>query len=245
MKNLPYLILPVCHILLVSCDDKKEQAEETKPVVTEATRDLMAVDIPMLPLKKGDFWKYKVSIEIPAGITSEGASAVEIDQEKTRTYLGKVKVAKDYPEVDAFDVTMRGEATERELVEIHEDRILMRGSTRPDQLDAKPLWMDPPIPFVVAGIRAGQEMASLGLKDGSRSRGIKVVAREKLTTAIGEFPAIRLLMTGNDGKFELRKTIWFVPGLGIAKEEKTRYAEGKLIFRETTLLEETSVIPRQ
>lgn len=244
MKKISYLILPACHALLVSCDNGEKPAEPAA-IVSEITEDLSAADTPLLPVKEGDYWKYKVTIQIPPGITSEGASAVEIDQVRTRTYRGKVKVAADYPEVDAFDVVMPGEAMERELAEIHEDRILMRGSAHPDQPDARPFWIDPPIPFVIAGIRPGQEMAKVGLNDNSTTRGLNVVAREQVETPAGVFPAIRLLITGRDGQFELRKTVWFVPGLGIAKEEKTRYAGEKLIFRETTLLEETSVKPRE
>ena len=78
-------------------------------------------------------------------------------------------------------------------------------------------------------------------QDGARNRGLKVVGREEVKVPLGDFNAIRLLMTGNDGKFELRRTTWFVPQVGIVKEEKTRYSDGKLLFRETTVLIETSV----
>jgi hypothetical protein len=205
------------------------------------TEDLKAADTPILPLKKGDFWKYKVKVAVPEGITSEGASSIEIEQEKTRIYKGKVFVAEGYPEVDAFDVSAPGQPVERELVEIYEDKIMMRGSAFPGKPEREPVWLNPAVPFVSAGIRAGQDLAKLGVQDGGRKRGIKVVAREKLKVPAGEFDSIRILMTGNDGKFEVRRTTWFVPGVGVVKEEKTRYAGGKLIFRETTDLVETSV----
>ncbi len=50
-----------------------------------------------------------------------------------------------------------------------------------------------------------------------------------------------MLMTGNDGQFEVRRTTWFSPHIGIVKEEKTRYVGETLIFRETTELQETNV----
>jgi hypothetical protein len=227
-----------CLLPLVSCEKEKQVATKPSDIAQER---LKATDIPILPLVVGDFWKYKVKVEVPQGVTSEGASAIEIDQEKTRVFKGKVFVAEGYPEVEAFDVSIPGQPVERELVEIHEDRILMRGSTQPEVADAKPIWLDPPIPFVTAGLRAGQSIANLGDDAGARKRGLQVVAREKVSVPAGEYDAIRLLMTGNDGQFEVRRTTWFVPKVGIVKEEKARYAGDKLLFRETTDLIVTTV----
>ena len=222
---------------LASCEEKSAPPAPGKVKVA----DLAKAEIPILSLKEGDYWKYKVIVEIPEGITSEGAAAIEIEQEKTRIYKGKVFVAEGYPEVDAFDVSAPGQPVERELVEIYEDKIMMRGSAFPGKPESEPVWLNPAVPFVSAGIRAGQDLAKLGVQDGGRKRGIKVVAREKRKVPAGEFDSIRILMTGNDGKFEVRRTTWFVTGVGIVKEEKSRYADGKLIFRETTDLVETSV----
>ncbi|MBC7980250.1 MAG: hypothetical protein H7Y36_06780 [Armatimonadetes bacterium] len=223
---------------VVSCDKPKSAPKQPDPTLSA---ELKASDTPILPIKKGDYWKYKVRVEIPAGVTSEGASAVDVDHQKTRTFIGKVTAGKGLPEVDAFDVVSAGQPIERELVEIHEDRVLMRGSTRPETADAKPMWIDPPIPFVIAGMRPGQEMANFSVKGSDRKRGMKVVAREKIKVPAGEFPVIRLLMTGNDGKFEIRRTTWFAPRIGIIKEVKARYASDKLLFRETVELFETNV----
>ena len=52
-------------------------------------------------------------------------------------------------------------------------------------------------------------------------------------------------MTGTDGGVELRRTIWFAPGIGIVREEKTRYRTGKLLFRETQQLAQTSLKGRR
>jgi len=228
-------------LLLIACFASCDKKSVTSAPVEMKLFDHRDADIPILPVKKGDFWKYRVKVEIPAGIASEGAAAVDIEQEKSRRYVGKVNAGKDRPEVDAFDVESPGVPVERELVEILEDRILMRGSTRPDMPDAQPIWMDPPVPFVVAGVRPGQVVAEFGVQDGARKRGIKVVARESVKVPMGEYAAIRLLMTGNDGRFDVRRTTWFVPGIGIVKEEKTRYADGKLLFRETSELIGTSM----
>ncbi len=227
-----------CLLPMLSCEKEKTVAAKLSATVGE---DFKAADIPILPLSAGDFWKYKVKVEVPPGVTSEGAAAIEIDQEKTRVFKGKVFVAEGLPEVDAFDVNIPGQPVERELVEIYEDRILMRGSMQPEVAGAKPIWLDPPVPFVVAGVRAGQALTNLGVQEGARKRSLMVVAREKVTVPAGEYVAIRLLMTGNDGQFEVRRTTWFVPRVGIVKEEKKRYALDKLLFCETSELIQTNV----
>jgi len=230
---IPFIIL-AC---LASCE-KKVKPEMKKETVSD---ELKHADTPILPIKKGDYWKYKVRVEIPAGITSEGSSAVEIETEKTRTFLGKVEVSENHPPTDAFDVVVPGQPVGRELVEIKEDRILMRGSSQPETLGSKPIWMEPAIAFVVAGMRPGQQITPFSIQEGASKRSMKVIAREAVVVPAGSYPAIRLLMTGNDGQFEVRRTTWFAPRIGIVKEEKTRYAGDKLIFRETTELIETSV----
>ena len=241
MKAHTHLILAVSLGLLGSCKKDASEAETKKETASEKADDLTKADMPILPVKKGDYWKYQVFVEIPAGITSPGSSAVETHHEKVRTYIGKISPGPDMAEVDAFDVVAPRRPMERELVEISDKAILMRGSAEPEVSDSKPIWLDPPVPFVFAGMRAGNTMADLSIAEGASNRGLKVVAREEVTVPLGKFEAIRLLLTGNDGQLELRKTTWFVPKLGIVKEEMARYARGKLIFRETTELLETSV----
>lgn len=241
MKVPANLILATSIAMLTSCDKKSVQEEAEQEAVDENSDGLAASDTPLLPVKAGDYWKYRVTVEIPPGITSPGAAAVETEQEKVRTYIGKVSPGDDLPEVDAFDVKFPGSPMEREFVEISEKAILLRGTAHPEILDSRAVWLDPPVPFVFAGMRAGNKMADLSIQDGARNRGLKVIGREEVKTPLGGFAAIRLLMTGNDGKFEVRRTTWFVPQVGIVKEEKTRYAEGRLIFRETTELTETSL----
>ncbi|WP_411827090.1 hypothetical protein [Luteolibacter sp. AS25] len=232
-------------LALSSCEKEQEKPKPESAAIPEpkskTAEELIEADTPLLPIKKGDYWKYSVSVEIPAGVTSDGASAVEIDQVKTRTYLGKVKVDEKLPEVDAFDVVSPGEPVMRELVEITDTAVMMRGSILPEVLDSKPLWLDPPVPFAYAGMRAGQGVAPLSIQEGARKRGMKIVGREKVEVPAGEYMAVRMLMTGNDGDFEVRRTTWFVPQVGIVKEEKSRYRDEKLLFRELTVLSETNV----
>ncbi len=189
-------------------------------------------------------WKYAVHLEIPAGISSPGASEVDTDFERVRTYIGKIIPANGLPETDCFKVTVPGSPDEREFVEIRDDAILMRGSMimRPDT--TQPMWLKSPVPFVVAGMKPGTESPDIRAPGSSLFRKTRVVARENVKVPAGEFPAIRLLMTGTDGEIELRRTIWFTPGVGIVREEKTRYRDGRVILRENQVLSSTSMKPR-
>ncbi|MES2438842.1 MAG: hypothetical protein V4584_07240 [Verrucomicrobiota bacterium] len=225
-------------VLLTACDPgKKSAGEAPPPEPTAATRS----DIPILPAKKGDTWVYQVHLEIPADVTSPGAAEVEEKHQRTRTYLGKISPVQGLPEVDCFEVIAPAAPVEREFVEIHEDKVLMRGSMIMRPETTRPMWLDHPVPFVVAGMKPGTESPEVRTVGGGLSRKTQVVARESITVPAGTYPAIRLLMTGSDGDLELRRSIWFSPGTGIIREEKTRYRLGKLIFRETQELTKTSM----
>lgn len=195
-----------------------------------------SADIPLLPVQPGDTWIYDVHLNIPQDVTSPGAAEVDENLQRTRTYLGKISPADGLPAVDCFEVTVPGSPTEREFVDILEDRILLRGSIilRPET--TQPLWFAHPIPFVVAGMKPGTVSPEIATADGALTRTTQVVAREPVTVPAGTFASIRLLMTGTDGNIELRRTIWFAPGTGIVQEEKTRFRNGKLLFRETQQL---------
>ena len=240
MKITAITVLTGLSFFLSACK-KEEEVPKEQVSISPITEELKKMDMPILPIEEGDYWKYKVEVEIPPGITSEGSAAVELETEKTRTFLGKIQVTEDYPEVAAFEVVVPGQATERELVEIRDDSVWMLGSYHPSMPDTKPIWIDPPIPFVLAGSRAGLKMSPITAAEGAVEREVKVVGREIITLDSEEYQTIRLLMTGRDGKSEIRRTTWFAPGIGIIKEEKTRYAAEKLLFREMTELVETNV----
>lgn len=225
------LIVPAaCAVILSgSCDSPAPKA----PSRSAAEEALKAGDMPVLALRSGDSWLYRADVFIPAGVSSPGAAEVNTRHERARTYLGKVAAAEGIPVTDTFEIKVAGTVRERELVEIHPDRILMRGnlSMRPEA--TKPLWFDPPVPFVVAGMKPGTALPELRAAEGAFTRRIEVIAREQVTVPAGVFPCVRLLMTGTDGQVELHKTIWFAFGEGIIREEETRYRGDKLLYRET------------
>lgn len=220
------LVFPLL-ISVLSCDRLKET--DVVPEVKTTIRS----DVPLLPVSKGDAWIYTVRLEIPGNVTSPGAAEVDQTHQRIRTYLGKVSPAEGLSEVDCFEVVVPHSPVEREFVEIHDDRILMRGSMIMRPETTRPMWLDHPVPFVVAGMKAGTESPQIEAPGGSLSRKTQVIGREDVTVPAGNFFSIRLLMSGTDGDLELRRTIWFSPGTGIVREEKIRYRLGKVIFRET------------
>jgi hypothetical protein len=224
-----HILLAALVWLLPACDSKKNNISPAIPEHEAASKD----DIPILPVSPGDSWVYQVRLEIPAGVTSAGAAEVVTKHRRVRTYLGKISAAEGLPETDCFEVAVHGSPNEREFVEIRDDRILMRGSLIMRPETTKPMWLAPPVPFVIAGMRPGTAMPGLKTADGSLSRETKIIAREDLTVPAGSFRCIRILTTGNDGEIELRRSVWFSPGSGIIREEKARYRRDKLILRET------------
>lgn len=236
----PILTLLLAALFLPACDSKKDQAA---PAPSEADATLIQQDTPILPVNIGDTWIYEVHLEIPADVTSAGASAVDTKHQRTRTYLGKVSAADGLPETDCFEINVPGSAKEREFVDIQEDRILMHGSLILRQETTQPMWLATPIPFIIAGAKPGTSLPELKTTDGSLSRKTEIIAREDITVPAGTFHCIRMLTTGSDGDIELRRTIWFAPGKGIIREEKTRYRHEQLIYRETHQLRELKKAP--
>jgi len=200
--------------------------------------DPPASDIPIITVRPGDKWHYQVRTRIPAGVTAPGSAEVDVTHERIRHFIGKVVPAEGLPEVDCFEVTTPGSPVEREFVEIHEDRILMRGSLimRPEA--TRPIWLEPAVPFIIAGMQAGENLPEVEAVGGSRTRTTKVMAREEITVAAGTFQTIRLLMTGVDGSVKLKRYIWFAPGHGLIREEKSRYLNGTLLLEERVELTE-------
>lgn len=216
--------------LLAACDSRTKKQSQT---VVRADEKTVREDTPILPVTPGDAWTYSVDLEIPAGATSAGAAEVSTHYKRVRTYLGKIAAAEGLPETDCFEVTVEGSPNEREFVEIRDDRVLMRGSLMMRPEATRPMWLDTPVPFVIAGMKPGTALPAMNAGTGSFTRKTQVIARESINVPAGRFHCIQILTTGNDGDLELRRSIWFAPGTGIIREQKSRYRDDKLIFRET------------
>jgi hypothetical protein len=216
-------------LFLCSCDPDTHETRSGPP-------DDNSADVPLLPVAQGDSWIYQVRLRIPAGVTSATAAEVDTSYRSVRTYLGKVSAGVGLPEVDCFEVLVPGSPKEREFVEIHPDRILTRGSLVMRLEHSASLWLEDPLTYVSAGMRAGDSLPDFVSSDGGIIRRTKVIGRENVTVSWGTFRCIRLLTTGCDGELDLRRTIWFSPGCGIIREEKSRYRRDRLVSREVSEL---------
>lgn len=245
----------ICALLLLValCQCKKneqseltpeKQKEELKKIVTEVkeegSAELKKADMPILPVSVGDRWTYHVTLQVPENAQHEGSPLISQSFERKRTYLGKIKPSGNRPETDCFEIEATGSPIEREFVEINEASVQMRGSEIVGNAEALPLWMEPAVTLVQAGVKAGESLPPIQIKDprtgAEYAREIQVVGREKVAVANREFATIRILMSGKDGTvnpIEMRRTIWFAPGYGIVKEEKSRFVNDKLILKET------------
>lgn len=257
--NRPALLTLTLACTLAACDRNSPPDRDTAPdaPTTPAagqgngqTSPAQPSETPLLPVQTGDFWRYDVQLEVhvPPPPGDKSPPTMETRWFKTtRTYLGKLAPFPDKPEVkvDVFEVVTPGSGTERELVEIDDDQIRLRGSIPfEDGVAGHPVWFEPPVPFVAANIRAGAPLPSLSVADGEGTRDIQVVGREEVTVPAGTFRAIKLLMSGMDSKaagIEMRRTIWFAPGVGIVKDVTSRYSPDAKLFTRSQELTATSV----
>lgn len=231
-------LLPVSCLcaVLASCDSKL-------PPPVGAKTFAAAADTPILKISPGDFWSYEVRVEIPAGVTGREAAAVDVTHTRVRTFLGKVPFLEGEPQADCFEVVTPGSAPTREFVMIWDDRVELLGEMLMKGPESRPIVFPKPIVFIRAGLRAGDTIDLPALTfEGSgmvAPRSCRVIGREEVQVPAGSFQAIRLLMGAMDGKIETRRLLWFSPGVGIVREERVRYAEGRIIVRETHVLSAT------
>jgi hypothetical protein len=256
-----YLSSKACAIMIASamislvtnsCQKKPSAADPEKTVksvsdeINQASIDkAKGGDIPILPLTVQDFWLYDVKIQIPAGVQHKDSPAVNQSFERKRSYIGKVKPGADYPDTGCFEIEAKGTPVEREYVDINDERVMMRGSGSVGSAEIKPLWLDPGVLLVRAGLLGGETLPPIEIKDPASGavvrRLIQIIGRESIETAGKKFNTIRILMTGTDGGMELRRTIWFAPHYGIVKEEKSRFINDQLVLKETSELKEFRV----
>jgi len=229
-----FILVPGLCLVLAACKEEKAGASAGPSSVGSVPSGL---DVPVLKIEPGDYWTYQVRIEIPAGVTGEQAAAVDTTHQRTRTFLGKTPFLPGSPDVDCFEVIAPNSPPTREFVNIHDDRVELRGEWMMKTAESRPIVFPSPVVFFKAGLQAGDTlpMPAVGAPGSNAvsQRACAIIGREECVVPAGTFPSVRMLMNGLDGKIETRRTIWFSPGTGIVKEERIRYAEGKVIVRDT------------
>ena len=187
-------------------------------------------DASVLPLTKGDEWEYEVMVEAPRGAKLPTGKDVTIKEvadgmvaifKKTRTYVGKTKPKKDGEAFDTFAILRDKKPQLLEFAEITAEAIYARGSKTEGEKPQKPILMPKPLLMVSSKNKAGETWKVEGPeKDGKKSgfaREFRVFGKEKIIVPAGEFEAIRVEVHGQTGAVEIRRSYWFVPGLGFVK----------------------------
>lgn len=203
----------------------------------------VADEAPLLSLTKGDRWEYQVTVEAPRGATmpkgpdvsiKKTADGVQATFKKTRVYVGKVQPKKDGKEVDTFQMVRAGKVVEFEFSEYRDDAIYALGSKDETKKDSKVILLSQPLLVFSAAnqpgdqweIKAGEGQAAVF------SRKFRVFGEEEVRVPAGTFQAIRVVMTGQSGPTEIKRTFWFAKGKGFVKEEKTYYSSNKRLIHQ-------------
>ena len=208
-------------------------------------------DVPILKTKEGDVWQYRVISELHRA----DGTVDRREGRRSRRTLGKVEPLPGKGLVDVFEVSEDGRRMELEFVDIEPTVVRMRGSQSLRDPNAKPVVLEKGVPFVSAGLRGGEDLPEMRMAAPNAAPGavqvtrkLRVIGRERIEVPAGNFDAIKLLMTGQEGSekqglIELRRTIWFAPGDGIVREDKERIFQGKLLVREEHLLVSLTRVP--
>lgn len=184
----------------------------------------------ILPVSVGEGWVYRVEYEMPG---QHGQDPATREGTRVRRYVGKVSPVAGGPQYDCFEVVEEGRTTQREYVELTQDKVWMKGSQTMSEPPGEAMILEAPVLFAELGMKAGSPVSRVEAGKENVRRAFEVVAREGLDVPAGHFECLRMLMTGSDAGSEVRRTIWFAEGQGIVREEKTRYLAGKVVFRET------------
>ena len=186
----------------------------------------------ILPVEKGDIWRYRVESVLKRADGGDETRVVE----RVRKYLGVTGETEAGEPLESFEIIDDGVPVERELVRILPDQILACGSLSLQQPGAKPIVFANPVPFVSKGLQGGEDLPSIrfgGGGDVEVVRKIRVIGPEDIEVKAGRFQTIKLLFTGQDGALGIRRTVWFAEGVGIIREEKERFTSAGVLARES------------
>lgn len=201
-------------------------------------------EAPLLSLTKGDRWEYQVTVEAPRGATlptgkdvsiKKTADGVQATFKKSRVYVGKLKPKKDGKEVDTFQMVRAGKVVEFEFSEYRDEAIYALGSKDETRKDSKVILLAQPLLVYSSANQPGDQWeikAGEGGTASAFSRKFRVFGEEEVRVPAGTFQAVRVVMTGQSGPTEIKRTFWFARGKGFVKEEKTYYSSNKRLIHQ-------------
>lgn len=203
-----------------------------------------ADEAPLLLLTRGDSWEYQVTVEAPHGASMPGgddvtirktADGVKASFKKTRIYIGKTKAKTGGAELDTFQIVRSGRVMEFEFSDFQKDAIYALGSKDTTKKDSKVILLNKPLLVYASANKPGDQWeikSGDGVKTAMFTRKFRVFGEEEVRVPAGTFKAIRIVMTGQSGPTEIKRTIWFAKGKGFVKEEKTYYSESKRLIHQ-------------
>ena len=203
-----------------------------------------ADEAPLLLLTKGDSWEYQVTVDAPRGATMPGgddvvvkktADGVKASFKKTRIYMGKTKAKTGGADLDTFQIVRSGRVMEFEFSDFKKDAIYALGSKDATKKDSKLILLSRPLLIYTAANKPGDQWeikADDGVETALFTRKFRVFGEEEVRVPAGTFKAIRIVMTGQSGAIEIKRTIWFTKGKGFVKEEKTYYSASKRLIHQ-------------
>ncbi len=209
---------------------------------------LFADEAPLLELTKGDSWEYEVTVEAPRGATMPGGEGVAIKRtadgirasfKKTRVYAGKTKPKADSGELDTFQMVRSGKIVEFEFSDFRKDAIYALGSKDTTKKDSQVIILNQPLLVYSTANKPGDQWE---IKSGDEktsplfTRKFRVYGEEEVKVPAGTFNAVRIVMTGQSGPTEIKRTVWFSKGNGFVKEEKTYYSDSKRLIHQVMQL---------
>lgn len=198
----------------------------------------------LLTLTKGDRWDYQVTVEAPRGAQMPGGEGVTLKEtpdgmtasfQKSRIYLGKTTPKKDGAELDTFQMIRNGKILEFEFSDFQKNEIYALGSKDTTKKDSQVMLLSQPLLVYSSKNQPGDKW-EIKSGDGKTTplftRKFRIFGEEKVTVPAGVFNAIRIVMTGQSGPTEIKRTVWFAKGTGFVKEEKTYYSAKKRLIHQ-------------
>lgn len=203
--------------------------------------------------KVGDRWIYEVVVAAPRGAelpkgdgikVREGPDGPEATYLQTREFLGKTPAGAEDVLYDAI-ATKRGDVVQKiDFLEITPTAVYARGSKNEGDGPGAYFILGSPLLMVSSLSSPGDEWkvdsdaAPGARKDPAKRfvRDFRFFGKEKIKVPAGEYEALKIQITGKNGATEIRRDLWFQPGLGLVKEETSYYNEETLLARQTAEL---------
>lgn len=245
MKCFWLFLMPIS-FAISGCKPAEEQLDQ-EDLELSSLSSHGTVESELWAVTPGDTWEYAVIYEFAPGMevperlmadhTRRDANGVTIEEFTEReTYKGRAKIGASERTVDIFETFRNEELLEEKYLEISNSAVAIRGS-RTFFPTLKPATiLEERLVLVRADFLGGEVwQINIGKGEQKSTMSVKVGGREAVEVPAGEFMAQRIQIAVA-GRTKTLQTYWFVERLGIVKDTKETYLNGKLLFERTRSL---------